>query len=232
MSPVLAALALALVAGAPSADDARFAAETRAHFARLEKLGFAGVVLVARGREPFLAEGFGLADRERGIRWSPATVSTVGSITKQFTAAAVLLLVEDGRLSLDDALPKHFDDVPADKRGITIHHLLTHSSGITDLPGVGDWDPIGREDFARRALGAPLAFGPGQGYEHSNAGYSLLGAVIEKLSGLPYERFEAAGVRAGGRRDPAPSPGRMPNRFARVGDSLVAMKPQPSRPAQ
>jgi CubicO group peptidase (beta-lactamase class C family) len=189
MSPVLAALALALVAGAPSADDARFAAETRAHFARLEKLGFAGVVLVARGREPFLAEGFGLADRERGIRWSPATVSTVGSITKQFTAAAVLLLVEDGRLSLDDALPKHFDDVPADKRGITIHHLLTHSSGITDLSGAGDWDPIGREEFARRALGEPLAFTPGEGYEYSNAGYSLLGAVIEKLSGLPYERF-------------------------------------------
>ena len=76
----------------------RFVAETRAHLARLEKLGFAGVVVVARNGAPLLAEGYGLADRERQLKWTPATVSTIGSITKQFTAAAILALEEGGRL--------------------------------------------------------------------------------------------------------------------------------------
>jgi CubicO group peptidase (beta-lactamase class C family) len=113
----------------------------------------------------------------------------VGSITKQFTAAAILKLVEERRLSLDDTLPKHFDAVPRDKQGITLHQLLTHSSGITDLPEAGDWDPIGRDELVRRALAGPLAFAPGVGYEYSNAGYSILGAIVEKQTGGSYERF-------------------------------------------
>lgn len=189
--PVLAlALALGAVpAPAQPADDAAFAADTRDYLERLASLGFAGVVLVARDGEPLVAEGYGLADRERGTPWTPNTVSTIGSITKQFTAAAILALAEDGRLKIEDALAAHFEGVPEDKRAITLHQLLTHSSGIVDLEGADDWDPIGREEFVRRIFAQPLAFAPGAGYEYSNAGYSLLGAVIERLTGGPYERF-------------------------------------------
>ena len=184
----LLVLALTSTALAQPTDDAKFATDTRDYLQRLEKLGFAGVVLVARSGGPVFAEGFGLADRERKTRWTPATVSCIGSITKQFTAAAILKLAEEGRLRVDDPLTKHFEGVPDDKRAITLHQLLTHSSGIVDLDGAGDWDPIGREEFVKRAFAQPLAFQPGKGYEYSNAGYSLLGAIIEKLSGMSYER--------------------------------------------
>jgi CubicO group peptidase (beta-lactamase class C family) len=163
--------------------------ETRVYLGRLEKLGFAGVVLVARGEAVLLAEGFGLADRERGLRWSPATVSTIGSITKQFTGAAILALQEDGRLRVTDPLSEHFDGVPADKAGITLHHLLTHSSGLTDPDGLDDWDPIPLAGYVRRVLAQPLLFEPGRGYNYANANFSLLGAIIEKLTGRGYEDF-------------------------------------------
>ena len=179
-------------AQAPSAgptDDAAFAADTHEYLSRLEAWGFAGVALVARGEAPLFAEGFGLADRERGIRWTPGTVSDIGSITKQFTGAAILALAEDGRLKTTDTLATHFQDVPEDKRAITLHQLLTHSSGIIDLDGAGDWDPILRDEFVRRILAQPLAFAPGSGYEYSNAGYSLLGAIVEQLTGGSWERF-------------------------------------------
>ncbi len=182
------ALLLPLAASAQPADDARFVADTRDYLQRLEKLGFSGVVLIARNGTPLLAEGYGIADRERNIPWTPATVSCIGSITKQFTAAAILKLAEEGRLRVDDTLAKHFEGVPEDKRAITLHQLLTHSSGIVDLVGAGDWDPIGREEFVKRIFAQPLAFAPGSRYDYSNAGYSLLGAIIEKLSGMSYER--------------------------------------------
>lgn len=187
-SALFLALAAASAPARPSAD-AAFAAETSDYLERLEALGFAGVVLVARDGVPLLAEGYGLADRERGIPWTPGTVSTVGSITKQYTGAAILALAEGGRLRVEDALPAHFEGVPEDKRGITLHQLLTHSSGIVGLGGYGDWDPIGREEFVERILAQPLAFEPGTGYEYSNAGYSLLGAIIERLTGGSYEAF-------------------------------------------
>ncbi len=185
-----ALLALILGAGTTArAQDGDFAADTRAYLAKLEKLGFAGVVLVARTEAPILAEGYGLADRERGLRWTPATVSDLGSITKQFTAAAILALEEQGRLKVEDSLVAYFPQAPADKRAITLHQLLTHSSGILDLEGAGDWDSIGRDEFVRRTLAQPLAFPPGTGYDYSNAGYSLLGAIIEQLTGASWEQF-------------------------------------------
>jgi CubicO group peptidase (beta-lactamase class C family) len=166
-----------------------FVADTHAYLARLEKLGFAGVVVVARKGAPLVANGYGWADREHAIHWTPGTVSSIGSITKQFTAAAILALEEDGRLRVEDSITKHFDAVPEDKRGITLHQLLTHSSGIVDLQGADDFDPVGREEFVQRAMAQPLAFRPGEGYEYSNAGYSLLGVIVERLSGGPWEKY-------------------------------------------
>ncbi len=163
--------------------------EVREYLSQLQELGFAGVIAVSQGGRPVLAEGYGLADREQGIPWTPATVSTVGSLTKQFTGATLLLLEEQGHLSINDPISKYLDGVPDDKRFITLHQLLTHSSGIADLDDAGDFDPIGRDEFVQRILNQPLESRPGENYQYSNAGYSLLGAIIELVTGLSYEQF-------------------------------------------
>jgi CubicO group peptidase (beta-lactamase class C family) len=186
---IAAALAVASSAGSDPGQDKAAVADTRTYLQRLEKLGFAGVVLVARGDAPLLAEGFGLADRERGLRWTPATVSCTGSITKQFTGAAVLMLEEDQKLSVTDPITKYFDGVPDDKAQITLHQLLTHSSGLSDPEDIGDYDPVPLPEFVRKVLARRLLFPPGKGYEYANANFSLLGAIVEKLSGLGYEAF-------------------------------------------
>ena len=197
---ILAALAVALPAassaGARTASvssdankDKAAINDTRTYLKRLEKLGFAGVVLVAKSGTPLLAEGFGLADRERGLRWTPATVSCTGSITKQFTGAAILKLEEDKRLNVTDPITLFFKDVPADKARITLHQLLTHSSGLGDPEGIDDYDPVPLAEYVRQVLAQPLLFAPGAGYTYSNANFSLLGAIIEQLSGLSYEAF-------------------------------------------
>jgi len=193
-------LAGVLLAAAASAQSLDRIASTRDYLAKLEKLGFSGVVLVADRDSVLMSEGYGLADREARTAWSPRTVTTIGSITKQFTAAAILKLEEAGKLRVEDPLGAHLEGVPGDKAGITLHHLLTHSSGIADASGKGDFDPVSREDIVRLTMEAPLNSPPGERYEYSNAGYSLLGVVIEKLTGKSYETyvrevlFEPAGM--------------------------------------
>lgn len=159
------------------------------YLTRLETFGFAGIIAVAEDGMPVLVESYGLANRETDSPWNPATVSTIGSITKQFTGAAILRLQEQDKLSVQDPITRYFDEVPADKRTITLHQLLTHSSGIVDLEDAGDFDAIGRQEFVRRTLDQELAFSPGDEFDYSNAGYSLLGAIIEQLSGVSYEAF-------------------------------------------
>ena len=178
--------ALAAVSTKDLDADAAAVADTRTYLRRLEKLGFAGVVLVAKGDEPLFAEGFGLADREHGVRWTPGTISDIGSITKQFTGAAILKLEEDGKLSVSDPITRYFHGVPADKAGITLHQLLTHSSGLSD-PDIGDFDPVPLGEYLKQVFAQPLLFAPGKGYTYSNANFSLLGAILEKLSGKTYE---------------------------------------------
>ncbi len=155
----------------------------------LAGLGFSGAVVVAADGEIVLEKGYGRAERETGRPVTPATVFTVGSITKQFTAAAILKLEMMGRLGTDDPITRWFDEVPPDKRGITLHHLLTHSAGFPGAIG-DDFDiDLDSAAFARRALAGELLFEPGEAYEYSNVGYSLLGIVVEKASGQPYETF-------------------------------------------
>ncbi len=163
--------------------------DTLLYLSCLEKLGFAGAVLVAKGKAPLLANGFGLADRESGFPWTPATVSTIGSITKQFTGAGILKLQEDGRLNVSDPIGRYFENVPSDKATISLHHLLTHSSGLSDPEDIGDFDAVSLDEYLRHVLALPLLFTPGTGYEYANANFSLLGAIIEKLSGKSYEAF-------------------------------------------
>lgn len=159
------------------------------YLARLEGVGFSGVVGVEKGGERQLLKGYGLADRETGVPVTTGTVFTVGSITKQFTATAIMWLVAHGQLAVEDSIAEHFENVPPDKAGITIHHLLTHSSGLID--GLGDdWDLQATDDWVlRQALASKLLWEVGQGYRYSNLGYSLLGMIVERVSGMPYERF-------------------------------------------
>ncbi|HET6889581.1 MAG TPA: serine hydrolase domain-containing protein [Pyrinomonadaceae bacterium] len=177
------------VAPQVSSADQAAAADTRTYLQRLERLGFSGFVLVARGDKPVFAEGFGFADRERGIRWTPPTVSDIGSITKQFTGAAILKLEEEGRLSVTDPIGKYFPAVPGDKISITLHHLLTHSSGLSDPDAYDDWTPVETDTYLRAVLAQTLRFKPGDGFSYANANFSLLGIIIEKLSGKSYESF-------------------------------------------
>lgn len=148
---------------------------------------FSGSVLVAWKGEVF-KKGYGMSNREAQVAFTPQTISCIGSVTKQFTGAAILKLEMMGKLSVQDPITKYFDQVPADKKGITLHHLLTHSAGFAGAIG-DDYESIDRDSFARLAFSKPLLFEPGKQYEYSNVGFSLLGIVIEKITGASYEVF-------------------------------------------
>lgn len=154
----------------------------------LAQEGFTGVVLVAQDGEIVFENAYGMAHREKKTPVTTDMVFTTGSITKQFTAAAILQLETGKRLSVDAPITKYFEGVPADKQGITLHHLLTHSAGFPG--GIGrDPEPIGRDDYVRKAFKTKLDFAPGERYEYSNVGYSLLAAIIEKVTGSSYEQY-------------------------------------------
>lgn len=154
----------------------------------LEDRGFSGTVLVAKRGEVVLHKGYGLANRDLKRRAALDTVYDIGSITKQFTAAAILKLETLGKLKTDDLLSRHLAGVPADKAGITLHHLLTHTAAFDGAYGEDD-DYLPSDLAVRLFLRMPLLRAPGVSYSYSNPGYSLLAAVVEKASGQPYEAF-------------------------------------------
>lgn len=158
------------------------------YMSRVNKNGFSGSILVAKTRKIILSKGYGLADRERNIPITNQTVFTVGSITKQFTGAAILKLQMMGKLNVNDSITKYFDNVPEDKKAITLHHLLTHTAGFPGAIG-GDFEPVTRDEFIKLAMETKLQRKPGELYEYSNVGYSLLGAIIEIVTGESYEKF-------------------------------------------
>jgi len=149
---------------------------------------FRGNVLVSKGGTVLLRKGYGMADREKGIPYTADTVFDVGSITKQFTAAAILKLEMQGKLHVEDPIGKYLPNVPDDKKSITLHHLLTHTSGL-ESDFAGDYDPVSREEYVKRTLASKLRSKPGETHFYANSGYSLLGAVVEIASGQPYEKY-------------------------------------------
>lgn len=174
---------------APAVIRTKLGSEIDAYLARLNAFGFSGAVIVASGGSVHVAKGYGLANRERGIPFNANTVFTIGSITKQFTGAAILKLEMQGALSVEDPITKFFDDVPEDKAGITVHHLLTHTAGLIDSLG-GDHDlQATREWVFREAMSRKLKWKPGTRHSYSNLGYSLLGMIVEKTSNMGYEQF-------------------------------------------
>jgi CubicO group peptidase (beta-lactamase class C family) len=162
--------------------------EIRAYLARLEGYGFSGGLLVGRAGVIEVEAVHGLADRERNVRVERDTLFDVGSVSKQFTAAAIIALESDGKLRVTDAIEKYFGAIPDEKRTITIHHLLTHTSGLAVGFG-GDYERVTRDEIVRRALASQLLTRPGERHAYSNAGYSLLAAIVEIVSKQPFETF-------------------------------------------
>ncbi len=178
------------------------AAQARPDLARLDEIvrsyvdsdEFMGTVLVARGDSVWLSRGYGSANLEWEIPNAPDTRFRLGSITKQFTAAGVLALAEQGRLGLDDPVGKWLTETPKAWDGITLKHLLTHSSGIpsfTDLPDyqASKATATTPEQLVARFRDLPLEFKPGERFSYSNSGYILLGHLIERVSGQSYAEF-------------------------------------------
>ena len=155
---------------------------------------FMGSALVAKGDDVVLSQGYGSADLTWNIPNSPSTKFRLGSVTKQFTAACVLLLEERGKWNIHDPLKKFLPDAPAAWDKITIYNLLTHTSGIANFTSFPDYPdsegkPTTPEKLVARFRDKPLDFEPGSKWSYSNSGYVLLGYLLEKVSGEPYAQF-------------------------------------------
>ena len=182
---LFAAIALAAACAAPPTADTTGLDDL---LLEEEAEGFAGSVLVARGGDVLHLAGYGLADREAGVPFRPETVSTIGSITKQFTGAAILRLQERGRLRVHDPVGRFFPEAPADKAQITIHQLLTHTAGLPPALG-SDEEYIDRDSYLEAVWRAGLQYPPGERHDYSNTGYSVLAAIVELSSDASYEEF-------------------------------------------
>ena len=152
---------------------------------------FSGGLLIIKDGKQILSKGYGWADKDNKIPFTPGTLASMGSITKAFTATAIMKLVEQNKLSVEDSLIKFFPKIPADKANITIHQLLTHSSGFHEFlqQDGGDYEKINTQDFLQRAFAEPLSFKPGEKAVYTNVGMSILGIIIEQVSGIDYEEF-------------------------------------------
>jgi CubicO group peptidase (beta-lactamase class C family) len=152
------------------------------------------VALVAKGGKPIYRQAFGMADMEHNVAMTPEHVFEIGSITKQITAVCILMLMEQGKLSLDDPITKFIEDYPTHGHTITVHHLLTHTSGIKSYTGMEKWGKRWREDMTPKEMidffkNEPMDFAPGEKWEYNNSAYFILGYIIEKVSGITYPEF-------------------------------------------
>jgi CubicO group peptidase (beta-lactamase class C family) len=201
-----------------------------AFLTRLSNEGYSGSVLVARNGNTVLEKGYGLADRERNIRNTSMTLFNVASVAKVFTAAAILQLEEKGKLRTSDKISKYLGAFPKEKSEATIHHLLTHTSGLVVKGAALDYSS--RKTFIQSIKDRPQASRPGEKYQYLNAGYSLLAAIVEEASGLTFEKylgryiFRPAGMTSTGyiweaRFDNAPVA------IGYRGDKLASLRPEP-----
>jgi CubicO group peptidase (beta-lactamase class C family) len=156
---------------------------------RYAMYGFSGAVLAAKDGKIILSRGYGLANRESKLPNVTGTVFAIGSLTKQFTAAAILQLEARGKLNTQDAAGKYLGEFPQDKAGITIHHLLTHTSGLISDGANAQLPLERREEYIEAVKGTKLKSVPGEKFSYSNVGYNLLAAVVEKVSGMTFEDY-------------------------------------------
>jgi D-alanyl-D-alanine carboxypeptidase len=163
--------------------------------AQMKKHHVPGLSLaVVRDGEVVKSKGYGLASVELEAPATERTVYEIGSITKQFTATAVMMLVEEGKLGLDDKISDRLPGLPAAWKEVTVRHLLTHTSGIKSYTGATDFIRLARNDYSQEQIlalvsKAKLEFDPGTSWAYCNTGYFLLGMLIEKMSGQTCAKF-------------------------------------------
>jgi CubicO group peptidase (beta-lactamase class C family) len=153
-------------------------------------------LLITKGKNVIVRSGYGLANIESKSVIKPETIFRIGSITKQFTSTAILQLASQGKLMLDDEISKFLTDYPSQGKTITIRHLLTHTSGIksyTSIPEVMTRDGKARNVAVAEMINVfknkPMDFNPGEDYRYNNSGYYLLGAIVEKVSGVSWQEY-------------------------------------------
>lgn len=152
------------------------------------------VVLVAKNGKVIYRKAFGKSNLELNAAMKPENIFQIGSLTKQFTAIAILMLKEQGKLKLTDEITKFIPEYPTHSKKITIHHLLTHTSGIKSYTSVSELNKKAKEEMSPLELidlfkNEPMDFSPGEAYRYNNSGYFILGYIIEKISGQSYEDF-------------------------------------------
>jgi len=190
-----AGLALAVPGFSPAQAPASIAAQLDQLLSSVFKPDQPGAaLLIMKDGQVLVRKAYGLADLELGVPLEPDMVFEIGSMTKQFTAVSILMLMERGQLSLSDPITKFLPDYPTRGKTITVEHLLTHTSGIQSYTDMAAWRPLMRKDMGLTELigifkDQPMLFAPGERWRYNNSGYILLGAIIEKISGLTYEAF-------------------------------------------
>lgn len=152
-----------------------------------------GAFLISRNGKPIYKKAFGLANLELDVKMTPDNVFQIGSMTKQFTAVAILMLEEQGKLSLNDPISKFIPDYP-NGNNITVSHLLTHTSGVKNFTKMKTISEIAQKEMTPKAMvdffkDEPVDFTPGEKFEYNNSGYIVLGYLIELTSGKTYEEF-------------------------------------------
>lgn len=186
-------LVLAVIAFAVSGSFAQDAAARVDAFVhdQMQKLKIPGVSLaVIKDGKPVIVRGYGLANIEHNVPVKPETIFQSGSVGKQFTAFAVMLLVDEGKIGLDDKIGKYFGEVPETWANVTVRNLLTHTGGFTDYPESFDFrKDYTEDDLLKIFKETPLAFKPGEKWQYSNLGFVTLGILIHKVTGKFYGDF-------------------------------------------
>lgn len=179
----------------------------------MKKHDIPGVALtIIKNGKPIKTAGYGFSNLELKTSVTKETVFEIGSVTKQFTAAGIMLLVQEGKISVDDPISKYLKDTPPSWANIRIRNLLTHTSGIKTYTGLDGFEfsrHLTQEEFIKKLGAMPLDFEPGDSWFYSNSGFNLLGFIIENVSGKKYwdymgERiFGPVGMNATTNRDPS-----------------------------
>lgn len=201
VSYALIAITFAIESVAPEAAHAQaVAAAETSQYEKIVRSAYAAdepgaAVLVAKGDEIVFLDAAGMADLELEVELASDMVFEIGSITKQFTSAAIMMLAEEGKLSVSDPITRHLPDYPSYGDGITIEHLLTHTSGIVSYTGIPGYmqtqvqKDVTVEELIDVFSDLPVEFAPGERFAYNNSGYILLGAIVEAASGMRYEEF-------------------------------------------
>ena len=187
---LLLLVGFSLTAAGPSQQTAGdLASKSDAYLTAFVPQGFSGAVLIAQNGQIILEKGYGLAEQEGERPFTADTPFLIGSISKQFTAAAILHLEMQGLLQTSDPINLYLPGVPPEKEEITLHQLLTHTAGLPQHHAESDFEPLTREEALTLIFNRPLGFRPGSAYAYSDAGYVVLAAIIERVSGRPFTEY-------------------------------------------